>query len=294
MMLSAAVLFSSFLVYQGVQYILRKNPKLRSRSIAKVAIINLHGVIGVGNTDPFGLGNKNICFESVKREVDAILEQEGVQELILNVNSPGGTPVQTDRISTYITEKAEAHGVPVVAFIEDVAASGGYWLACTASQIYASKCSVLGSIGVISQSFGFHSLMNKWGIERRIITSGDQKSVLDPFSPLDDDDVKMVKNMMDSMHELFIDHVKNSRGNRLRGSEESLFNGQVWIAGKALEHGLIDGIDSMEGYITRKWGNNVELFRVQKQESWLSKLIGGDVSFPRFVPLPRELLPVSI
>ena len=136
--------------------------------------------------------------------------------------------------------------------------------------------------------------MNKWGIERRIITSGDQKSVLDPFSPLDDDDVKMVKNMMDSMHELFIDHVKNSRGSRLRGSEESLFNGQVWIAGKALEHGLIDGIDSMEGYITRKWGNNVELFRVQKQESWLSKLIGGDVAFPRFVPLPRELLPVSI
>ena len=140
MMLSAAVLLSSFLVYHGVQYILRKNPKLRSRSIAKVAIINLHGVIGVGNTDPFGLGNKNICFESVKKEVDAILEQEGVQELILNVNSPGGTPVQTERISAYITEKAEAHGIPVVAFIEDVAASGITIIKCGNNFLYCNDC----------------------------------------------------------------------------------------------------------------------------------------------------------
>ena len=167
-------------------------------------------------------------------------------------------------------------------------------MACTASRIYASNCSVLGSIGVISESFGFHSLMSKWGIERRIITSGDRKSILDPFSPVEEDDVSIVKNMMDSMHEQFIDHVKNSRGNCLRGSEERLFNGQIWIAGKALDHGLIDGIDTMEGYISRKWGNNVDLYRVKKEENWLSKFIGGEIAFPRFIPLPKELLPVSV
>jgi len=294
--MGAAFLFSSFLVYHGVQYFFRKNPNLRQRNVDKVAIIELHGAIGV-STSSFGLGEKTISFEAIKKEVDEIFDQDQLQEVILNVNSPGGTPVQTERISTYIMEKAEARKVPVIAFIEDVAASGGYWLACSASQIYASKCSVMGSIGVISQSFGVHKLMDNWGIERRIITSGDQKSVLDPFSPVDEDDVEMVKDMMDLMHQHFIDHVKNSRGSRLRGPEKSVFNGQIMIAAKALNLGLIDGIDTMEGYISRKWGrskNNVEVFRVKKEDNWLSKLIGGEVALSRFIPLPRELLPVSL
>ena len=160
--IGTAVVVSSILLYYGVQFLLRKNPKLKYRNLDKVAVVELHGSIGASNSDGLGFSQKMISFAAVKNEIDDIFTQPDLKALVLNINSPGGTPVQTERISNYIKDKCDKFNVPIFAFVEDIAASGGYWLACTANEIYASKCSVVGSIGVISSSFGFNKLINKY------------------------------------------------------------------------------------------------------------------------------------
>jgi len=236
----------------------------------KIAVLKLHGVI-LQEADTFGFQSQFLSFGTVKEKVDEVFALPNLARVVLNINSPGGVPVQTSRISSYITEMASRNNVSVTAFIEDVGASGGYWIACAASEIYADKSSIVGSIGVISKSFGLDKLMNKWGIERRVITAGDCKSTMDPFSPFDEEEAQRVQNVCNKMHKCFIEHVQGSRGDRLRGDEASLFNGNVWTGDQAVELGLIDGIDHMESYLARVAGD-YEIVEIQKKSA-LSDLI---------------------
>jgi len=220
------------------------------------------------------LSGKLINLESTRKVIDMAFKPKRLQAVILNINSPGGSAVQSDLVSTYIKEKSIKHNVPVIAFCEDYAASGGYWLACIGSEIYAARSSVVGSIGVISQGLGFHQLIDKYGVERRTFTAGENKAVLDPLAPLKDKDVEIIKGLLNNIHQHFIDHVKTSRGDRLKGDDKTIFNGEFWTGEPALSLGLIDGIDNVDSYIARRWGDNVEVKRV-KGGSSLGELLGG-------------------
>lgn len=237
----------------------------------RISVINLHGTIMQGKGSP--IGGKLINLESTRKMIDKAFKPARLEAVFLNINSPGGSAVQSDLVSTYIKEKSAKHNVPVIAFVEDTAASGGYWLACTGSEIYAARSSVVGSIGVISQGLGFHQLIDKWGIERRTFTAGENKSVMDPFAPLKEKDVEIIKGLLNNIHQHFIDHVKTSRGDRLIGEDQVIFNGEFWTGEQALALGLIDGIDNLDSYVARKWGENVEVIRV-KGGSKLEELLG--------------------
>jgi len=240
----------------------------------RVSVINLHGVIMEKGGGSGLLAGRVISLETTRKLIDKAFKPSRLQAVILNINSPGGTPVQSDLVSSYIKEKAAKHNVPVIAFVEDMAASGGYWLACTGTEIYAARCSIVGSIGVISQGFGFHKLIEKYGIERRTYTAGENKSINDPFGPVKEKDVEIISRLQKNIHGHFIEHVKTSRGERLRGDEKVLFNGEFWTAETALELGLIDGIGHMESYISEKWGEDVKVIRVNNGNP-LSELLGG-------------------
>ena len=172
--------------------------------------------------------------------------------------------------------------------MEDLAASGGYWLACTGSEIYAAPCSIVGSIGVISQGFGFHQLIEKYGIERRTYTAGENKSINDPFEPVKEKDVEIIKNIQGKIHKEFIKHVKTSRGERLKGDDKLLFNGEFWTAETALELGLIDGVDHMETFIARKWGSDVRVIRVNGDNPLAALLGGVFTSVTDYIPLTAD------
>ena len=157
----------------------------------------------------------------------------------MQINSPGGSPVQSEMISQRIRSLSEKNNVPVLAFIEDVAASGGYWLACSADEIFASKASIVGSIGVVSSGFGFDKAIQKIGVERRLYTSGDNKAILDPFLPENKDDVKRLKSIQKELHSQFIAFVKSRRGSKISVENKEVFTGAFWSGEKSLEIGLI-------------------------------------------------------
>ena len=252
----------------------------------RVSVIRLHGVIMEGRG---GLtGNGVINLENTRKQIDKAFSPNRLQAVLLNINSPGGTPVQSDLVSAYIREKAEKHNVPVLVFVEDLAASGGYWLACTGSEIYAAPCSIVGSIGVISQGFGFHQLIEKYGIERRTYTAGENKSINDPFEPVKEKDVEIIKNIQGKIHKEFIKHVKTSRGERLKGDDKLLVNGEFWTAETALELGLIDGVDHMETFIARKWGSDVRVIRVNGDNPLAALLGGVFTSVTDYIPLTAD------
>ncbi len=184
----------------------------------------------------------------------------------LVVNSPGGSPVQSSLIGERIRRLAEEKEVPVYAFVEDVAASGGYWIASAADEIWADPSSVVGSIGVISAGFGAHEFLGRYGIERRIYTAGKSKSMLDPFSPEKDEDVTRLKGILEDLHMNFIGHVKARRSEKL-DAETDLFTGEFWLAGKAQELGLIDGIGHLTPKMKEVFGEKVKFRRYEARRS---------------------------
>jgi len=261
-----------------------------------VSVINLTGTIMTGRAGGFNR-TPPINMENTRKMIDNAFKQKRLKAVFLNINSPGGSPVQSDLISSYIKMKAAKANVEVIVFVEDTAASGGYWLACTGSKIYAARSSVVGSIGVISSQLGFHELIQKYGIERRVFTAGENKSVMDPLSPLKESDVAIIKNLLDQIHQHFIEHVKESRGDRLKAEDKILFNGEFWTGKPALDLGLIDGIDTLDAYIERKYGNKVKVVRV-KRAGGLSSLFGsyfqGELSLLQMMQQPPfSLLPPS-
>ena len=257
-----------------------KNMALRSKRISgymnpkpTVSVIRLEGKIMSGGSPKFG-GEKKINLETTRKMIDDAFKQKNLKLVCLNVNSPGGSPVQSDLVSQYIKDKSLKHKVDVIVFVEDMAASGGYWIACAGSKIYACRSSLVGSIGVITASIGVHELIKKYGIESRVFTAGENKAGMNPLEPLKEADIQRLKSILTHLHQHFIDHVKTNRGERLKGDDETLFTGEAWTGNKALELGLVDGIDTVDGYIERTYGDKVKVYRA-KRGGGLANLLGA-------------------
>jgi signal peptide peptidase SppA len=214
-----------------------------------VAVVKLHGVI---TPSPSPLARGAINLTAVESALTRAFGHDRLKAVALLINSPGGAPTQSGLVAERIRQLADEKGVPVLAFCEDVAASGGYWLACAADEIFAHRTSMVGSIGVISGGFGFTGLLERFGIERRLHTAGANKSRLDPFSPEKPEDVEWLKKMHTQLHDLFVSWVKERRGERLTDTED-LFTGDVWLGAKAAELGLIDGLGSLRQIITERY-----------------------------------------
>ncbi|MEM8578049.1 MAG: S49 family peptidase [Pseudomonadota bacterium] len=217
-----------------------------------VAVIRMQGVIATARG---GLSD-----QSLGPVIEKAFARGKPDAVALQINSPGGSPVQSSLIGARLRRLSEEKKVPVLAFVEDVAASGGYWLAAAADEIYADASSVIGSIGVISASFGAHELIDRYGIERRVYTAGTSKSMNDPFRPENPEDVARLKVLLTDIHDTFIDHVRTRRDGKLDTSED-LFNGQVWLAAKAQSLGLIDGVGHMMPVLKDRFGDKVRLRR---------------------------------
>ncbi len=234
-----------------------------------VAVLRLTGVIGGPDISRRGLNLAGLA-DSIERA----FKLPHLRAVALAVNSPGGSPVQSALIAGRIRALADEKEIPVYAFCEDAAASGGYWLACAADEIYAEGASIIGSIGVISAGFGFPALLEKIGVERRVHTAGSRKAILDPFQPEDQNDVDQLKALQADIHEQFIDYVRARRGERLDAADEMLFSGEFWTGRRAKALGLIDGIGDLRGVMRDKFGEKVRLRVVGGQRGWLQRRIG--------------------
>ncbi|AUI62796.1 S49 family peptidase [Amycolatopsis sp. BJA-103] len=232
-----------------------------------VAVVKLHGVI---TPTPSPLARGSINLAAVESALTRAFAHDRLKAVALQINSPGGAPTQSGLVAERIRQLADEKNVPVLAFAEDVAASGGYWLACAADEIYAHRTSMVGSIGVISGGFGFTGLLERFGIERRLHTAGTNKSRLDPFSPEKPEDVEWLKKMHGQLHELFVDWVTERRGDRLSGSDD-LFNGDVWLGARAVELGLIDGVGSLRQVITERYPD-AEISVAEPKKALLARL----------------------
>ena len=232
--------------------------------------LKLSGVIG--NVGKFRQG---IDFSSQEEIISKAFSFKKAPCIAITVNSPGGSPVQSHLIYSFIKQQAKKNNKKVIVFTEDVAASGGYLIACAGDEIYANSSSIIGSIGVIYSSFGFTELIKKIGVERRIHTAGKNKSTLDPFVEEKKEDIERLKNIQLDLHKDFINVVEESRGLKLKRSEVELFSGEFWSGRKAKDLGLIDGIGDVNQVLKEKFGENVIIKKFEKSKSWLSKKLSS-------------------
>jgi len=217
----------------------------------QVAVVRLEGVI----TPAGGPSRRRsgITLEGLEPTLEKAFGLPGLKAVALAISSPGGAPTQSALVADRIRGLAAEKDVPVIAFCEDVAASGGYWLACAADEIVAHPTSLVGSIGVVSGGFGLHEAIAKYGIERRLHTAGENKARLDPFLPEQAEDVAWLRGELDELHRLFTGWVRERRGTRLTGDEATVFSGEVWTGARALELGLIDGLGTLRGVLAERW-----------------------------------------
>ncbi|MCB1841094.1 MAG: S49 family peptidase [Alphaproteobacteria bacterium] len=242
----------------------------------KVSVLRLAGVI----RDTSLGGREGISHARFSELIEKAFKKEPLSALALVINSPGGSGAQSALIAGQIRALAEEKQVPVLAFVEDVAASGGYWLACAADEIYAQRMSIVGSVGVISASFGLKDLIEKAGVERRIHTAGKDKSFLDPFVDEKAGDVKRLGEIQKDMHGVFKDWVRSRRGEKLKGADKDLFEGAFWTGGGALENGFIDGFGEMRAVCRERFGKEVKFIELSASKKWWSGLMrfgGGGV-----------------
>lgn len=226
-------------------------PSLKRRP--SVAVVRLAGAIGMP-----GRGSLNDA--ALAPVLERAFRRGKPLAVALEINSPGGSPVQSALIGARIRRLADELNLPVYAFAEDVAASGGYWLAAAADEIWADANSVIGSVGVISSGFGAHVFLARQGVERRVYTAGESKSMLDPFRPENPEDVERLKGILNGVHANFIKHVRDRRGEKLK-ADENLFSGDIWLAARAQELGLIDGIGHLVPVLQERFGKKVRLRR---------------------------------
>jgi serine protease SohB len=218
-----------------------------------VPVVRLSGVIGFSTPLKPGL-----TLSSCARVLDRAFAMRNARAVALAINSPGGSAVQSHLIFRRIRALAEEHELPVIAFVEDVAASGGYMIACAADEIICDVSSIVGSIGVVGASFGFDKLIEKIGVDRRVHTSGEHKVMLDPFLPEKPEDVERLKTIQREIHEGFIALVKGRRGGKLDSREKALFSGEFWAGGKARELGLVDAIGELRATLRERFGDKVK------------------------------------
>ena len=242
-------------------------PFMRLNPFAKrpvtVAVVRLSGVIAQGSR-----GTLNDA--GVGALLERAFSRGKPKAVALVVNSPGGSPVQSSLIGARIRRLAEEKRVPVHAFVEDVAASGGYWLASAADHIWTDETSVVGSIGVISAGFGLDGLIERYGVERRVHTAGRSKAMLDPFRPERPEDVERLRRILEQLHGTFIEHVRARRGAKL-AEDPDLFTGEIWIGRRAHEVGLTDGIGHLEPKMRELLGPDVRFRRYGPRRPFLRR-----------------------
>jgi signal peptide peptidase SppA len=232
-----------------------------------VSTVRLHGVI-TATTGPVPRSVINAAV--LEKTLERAFAPERLAAVALLVNSPGGSPTQSALVADRIRGLADEKGVPVLAFCEDVAASGGYWLACAADEIHAHPTSLLGSIGVISQGFGLEGLIERFGVQRRLYTAGESKSRLDPFLPEKPEDVEWLRGLQDQLHALFRDWVRARRGDRL-AADADVFTGEVWTGARAVELGLADGLGTLREVVGKRFPD-AELVPVESRRPLLARL----------------------
>jgi len=238
-----------------------------------VAHIKLNGVIG--NAGKFKQG---IDFAGQEEIIEKAFSLKKAKVVAITINSPGGSPVQSHLIYKFIRTQAKKNKIKVIVFAEDVAASGGYLIACAGDEIYANSSSIIGSIGVIYSSFGFTELIKKIGVERRVHTAGKNKSSLDPFQEEKLEDIERLKNIQLDLHKDFIKVVEESRGNKLKTDGIELFSGEFWAGRKAKELGLIDGLGNANEILKEKFGEDVVIKKFEKSKGWLSKKFSSSIN----------------
>ena len=238
-----------------------------------IAHIRLSGVIG--NVGRFQQGLSYASHRDIIKKAFSIKKAKAVA---ISINSPGGSPVQSHLLYSLIRKLADENKMKVITFAEDVAASGGYMLACAGDEIYANASSIVGSIGVIYSGFGFQDLIKKAGVERRVHTAGKSKSILDPFVEEKPEDIKKLKDIQEDLHKEFINLVKHSRKEKLKSNDDVLFNGEFWAGGKAKELGLIDGIGNVFQVLEDRFGKDVKIKNFEKQEGWLKKKLSSSMA----------------
>lgn len=252
--------------------------KYRTSSSPVVPVVRLSGPIGA--VMPLRSG---LAMSSVAPLLERAFSVPGAKAVALVINSPGGSAAQSHLIFKRIRAFAEEKKIPVIAFVEDAAASGGYMIACAADEIYADPASIVGSIGVVSASFGFHELIERIGIERRVHTAGKSKAMLDPFRPENPDDVIRLKGLQLKIHDVFVDLVRSRRGEKLNDSYDDLFSGAFWVGAEAVDLGLVDGLGDIRSVLRQRFGDKVRFRMIEPaRRPLLARLLGrravGDIS----------------
>lgn len=249
-------------------------PRRWRKKTPLVHVVRLQGTIGVGT--PL---KPPLTLEGLAETLERAFARKDVAAVALIINSPGGAAVQSALIHARIRALRAEKNIPVFAFCEDVAASGGYWLACAGDEIYADSSSIVGSIGVIAAGFGFVEAIRKLGIERRVHTAGESKSVLDPFQPEKPEDVERLKSLQRDVHEDFKALVKSRRNEKLRGDEAELFSGAFWSGRQALSLGLVDGIGHMRDVMRARFGDRTEFKLIARPQGWGLRRLGFGTTF---------------
>jgi signal peptide peptidase SppA len=257
----------------------------RFRSGPVVPVVKLSGVIGA--VTPLRPG---MTLASVAKLLDRAFATRNAKAVALVINSPGGSPVQSRQIFLRIRQLAAEKSLPVLVFVEDVAASGGYMIACAGDEIFCDPSSILGSIGVVGGTFGFHELIKKIGIERRLYTAGEHKASLDPFLPEDPEDVARLKALQREIHATFIALVKERRGYRLKGEESTLFSGEYWAGETSIAYGLADGIGDVRGTLRARFGTDIRMPVIAAPTGVLSGLFGRRGSGTEVTDWPDQML----
>jgi signal peptide peptidase SppA len=262
------------------------------RGSAVVPVVRLSGVIGA--VTPLRQG---MTLAGVAKMLERAFSMKNAKAVALLINSPGGSPVQSRQIYLRIRQLAAEKKLPVLVFVEDVAASGGYMIACAGDEIFCDPSSILGSIGVVGGSFGMTELIKKIGIERRLYTAGSHKAMLDPFLPENPDDVERLKSIQREIHAIFIALVKESRGARLKGAEDVLFTGEYWAGESSVSLGLADGIGDLRSTLRARYGEKVQTPVIAPASGMLSGLLGRRspgagalAAFDGLPGLPEELI----
>ncbi len=253
-----------------LDFLRRLIPARFRADIPVVPVVRLTGVIGVSSPLRPGL-----MLSTTARTLERAFSVRNARAVALVINSPGGSPAQSHLIFSRIRQLSEEKNILVLAFIEDVGASGGYMLACAADEIICDDYSIVGSIGVVGGSFGFPKLLEKLGVERRLYTSGERKVMLDPFLPEKPEDVKRIKALQKDIHAHFIALVKQRRGVRLRGPDKTLFSGEFWTAQTAIELGLADRIGDLRSNLRERYGEKVRMPLISAERGFLGRRLAG-------------------
>src|SRR5689334_16822840 len=239
------------------------------RGTPVVPVVRLSGVIGA--VTPLRPG---MSLAGVAKMLERAFATRNAKAVALVINSPGGSPVQSRQIYLRIRQLAAEKKLPVLVFVEDVAASGGYMIACAGDEIFCDPSSILGSIGVVGGSFGLQELIRKIGVERRLYTAGEHKAMLDPFLPENPDDVARLKSIQREIHDIFIDLVKQSRAGRLKGADDMLFTGEYWAGDTSVALGLADAIGDLRSTLRARYGEKVATPVIAPASGMLAGLLG--------------------